>query len=142
SDPDRPARFQVFEQCERRDWLPTPRKQRRRQLHIDPLGDPRRHDWRDRHGERDIGGSIPVSSRRNSRGRLQRRLLRAGGVQRFRRRPERYLIPYLRDPQFKAAKDDLAERKAWFKALNDEARLNDAWITSTPGAKEVIIETL
>ena len=68
--------------------------------------------------------------------------MRAGGVQRFRRRPERYLIPYLRDPQFKAAKDDLAERKAWFKALNDEARLNDAWITSTPGAKEVIIETL
>jgi len=51
-------------------------------------------------------------------------------------------MAYLRDPQFKAAKDVLAKRKDSFNALNAEARDNDAWIISVAGAKEVIIECL
>ena len=51
-------------------------------------------------------------------------------------------MSYLKDPSTKAAADVLAKRKAWFAALNAEARDNDAWVTSTPGSSTVMIEVL
>jgi hypothetical protein len=50
---------------------------------------------------------------------------------------------YLRDPETKKARPDVLERRrAWFEALNTEAQNHDAWIISTPGNREVIVECL
>jgi hypothetical protein len=50
---------------------------------------------------------------------------------------------YLRDPETKKARPDvLKRRRAWFEALNTEAQNRDAWIISTPGNREVIVECL
>ena len=52
-------------------------------------------------------------------------------------------MTYLKDADnFRAARDVIAERRERFERLNEEARLFDCWIISTPGAKEVVIETL
>jgi hypothetical protein len=51
-------------------------------------------------------------------------------------------MPFLKDPQFKAAPDDLLERKAWHSALVAEAAEYDCFVTSTPGNREVFIECL
>jgi hypothetical protein len=52
------------------------------------------------------------------------------------------MMAYLHDPQFKAAKDVVKRRREQFERLNEEARLNDSWIVSTPGNREVLIEVL
>jgi hypothetical protein len=52
------------------------------------------------------------------------------------------MAPFLKDPQYKAAPDDLVERKAWHSALVAEAQTFDAWVTSTSGNREVFIECL
>jgi hypothetical protein len=51
-------------------------------------------------------------------------------------------MAYLRDPQFKVAPDVIAERRERFERLNQEARLYGGWLTSTPGNKVVVAETL
>jgi hypothetical protein len=49
---------------------------------------------------------------------------------------------YLKNPQDKQVENRQKKRLDWFTAFNREAMAAGAWIISTPGATEVVVETL